>query len=334
MKYLRIIFYVLLIVFSAGSTNAQQAPVFSQYMINKFLINPAVAGGTGHTNIYMVAREQYSGFTNSPRTFALTAHSRLLNDSYIMQKLRVRKDANQATRFTNVGIGGSVFSDRNGIISKTGFQFVYAYHINFDNRFQLSMGLSGSCFQYKLDDSQAVIVNTDDPLLLGSNKQFWVPDASFGVYITNNVWYGGATITDLLGSNIKFGKDPIKDNFSTMRNYMILGGYRFEINNDFKLEPSILFRTTSLNTQLDINSKLLYKKSYWIGFSYRTDKTLVSMLGFNVDLFHFAYAYDSSFGSVNSYASGSHEIILGVKIGDKSTRRFRWIRKDEMEFDL
>ena len=334
---MRFIKYILLITgfFSLSLSGfTQQAPVFSQYMINKFLVNPAIVGGNGLTDINMVARQQYQGFTNPPRTFGVMAQTRLLNDSYIMKKLRIRKNLNQATRFTNVGVGGSIFSDRNGIVTKTGLQFAYAYHINFNNEFQLSMGLSGSAVQYKLDDSNSFLVDTDDPVLLGDNKQFWVPDASFGLYITNNIWYGGATITDLLGSSLKLGSDPIKDNFSSVRNYLLMGGYRFNLNESFAIEPSLLFRTTSLSTQLDINTRVSYNKSYWMGFSYRTDRTIVSMIGVNVDMFHFGYAYDASFGSVKSYTSGSHEILLGVLLGEKSTRRFRWINKDEMEFDM
>lgn len=334
MNRVRSILVVLVLAMGGISVFAQQAPVFSQYMVNKFLINPAVVGATGITNIDMIARQQYTGFANSPTTFGLSAHTRLLNDSYIMQKLRIRKNFNQATRFTNVGIGGSVFSDKNGIISKTGLKGAYAYHINFNNKYQLSMGLSASVFQYKLDDSQAVIVNSDDPLLLGEKKQFWVPDASFGLFFTNNTLYAGITITDLLGSSLKLGSDPIKDNFSTMRNYMLLGGYKFSLNESLKMEPSMLFKTTSLNTQLDINTKLTYMNLYWLGFSYRSDNSLVSMVGFQMDIFHLAYAYDASFSSVRTYSSGSHELIMGLRIGDQSTRRFRWLRKDEMEFNL
>lgn len=334
MNRLRNILVVLVLAIGGNSVFAQQVPVFSQYMVNKFLVNPAIAGATGITSINMIARQQYTGFTNSPTTFGLSAHTRLLNDSYIMQKLRIKKNSSQATLFTNVGLGGSIYSDRNGIISKTGLQGAYAYHINFNNKYQLSMGLSGSVFQYKLDDSEAVLINTDDPLLLGEKKQFWVPDASFGLFFTNNIWYAGLTITDLLGSSLKLGSDPIKDNFSTMRNYMLLGGYRISLNENLKMEPSMLFKTTSLNTQLDINTKLMYMNLYWLGFSYRSDNSLVSMLGFQIDMFHLAYAYDASFSSVRTYSSGSHELILGVRIGDQSTRRFRWLKKDEMEFDL
>ena len=51
---------LILTVFYAGILNAQQSPVYSQYMVNKFLINPATAGSTGYSFVNMVAREQYT----------------------------------------------------------------------------------------------------------------------------------------------------------------------------------------------------------------------------------------------------------------------------------
>lgn len=334
MKNLKLFFAISVLFCISEGLYSQQTPIFSQYMVNKYLVNPAVAGGSGITDFNLVAREQYTGFENAPRTFALTAQSRILNDSYIMRKLRIRKKTENASRFTNVGVGGSIFSDRNGIVSKTGLQLSYAYHINFNNRFQLSMGLSGSAYQYKLDDSDAVLVNYDDPILNGEKKQFWIPDASFGAFITNNQLYGGITITDIVGSNLKLGKDPIKDNFSSLRNYILLGGYKMNLNENFKIEPSFLLRATSLSRQLDLNAKVYYIDSYWLGVSYRSNNTLVTMIGFNVDFLQFGYAYDANFGNIKTYSGGSHEIILGFRFGENSTKRFRWIKKDEMDFEI
>ncbi|MBE0654175.1 MAG: PorP/SprF family type IX secretion system membrane protein, partial [Bacteroidales bacterium] len=187
---------------------------------------------------------------------------------------------------------------------------------------------------YKLDDSESVLIDTDDPVLMGNKKHFWVPDATFGVYFTDNRSYAGITVTDLLGSGIKLGNDPIKDHFSSLRNFNLLLGTNFNLNSEFSIEPSALLRINSLGTYLDLNTQLEYLDSYWFGLSYRTNKSLIVMAGINVDMFRFAYAYDASFGAVKTYSSGSHEIILGVRFGDTSTRRFRWIRKDSMEFGI
>jgi type IX secretion system PorP/SprF family membrane protein len=321
-------------LFAGMQLDAQQTPLYSQYMVNKFLLNPAVAGGNGYTTVNTVFREQFLGFENAPRTVSLNAQTRLLNDSYILRKLQVRKDANQSTRSTNIGLGGNIFSDRNGIVTKTGFQFTYAYHVNFDNNFQVSLGLTGSTFQYKLDDSEAALVNTDDPLLLGNDKQFWVPDATIGIFITNNFLYAGAAMTDLFGSNFKLGEGTFKDNFRTARNYNFMVGSRYRLDSGFKFEPSLLVRATKYDFQTDINLKAFYQDDYWLGLSYRTNKTIVSMVGVSVDMFYFGYAFDASLGTIKNYSSGSHEIMMGVRFGDNSTRRLRWIKKDEVDFEM
>lgn len=328
--YIILIFSVIL----TWETNAQQTPVYSQYMLNKFLINPAIAGSSGYGYVNIAAREQYHGFVNPPRTFSLTAQSRILDDSHIRRQLILKKNPNKASRDTRVGFGGHLYSDRNGLVTKTGFGLTYAYHINFDNKFQLSMGITGSGFQYKLDDSEAYLYNPNDPILNSNRKTFFVPDAAFGVYVTNNKFYSGISMTDLFGSGLKLGKDHFKDNYRTLRHYCLIGGYKYDMDNGFALEPSFLIRSTRMMTQIDYNLKAFYQDAYWLGFSYRTNKTLVSMVGMSIDAFYFGYAFDASMGSIRNYSSGSHEIFLGVRIGETNTRRFRWVRKDAIDYEL
>lgn len=334
MKQKKIIIFCGLLFITVFSVHGQQTPVFSQYMTNKFLLNPAIAGGSGYNDINLIVREQFVGFENAPRTIALTGQSRLLDDSYIRRKLRVRRNANQASIFTNIGLGGGIFSDRNGIVSKTGLQISYAYHINFNNHYQLSMGLSGSAFQYKLDDSDSYLVDSDDPLLIGSDKQFWVPDAAFGLYFTDKRSWAGITITDLFGSSLRFGSSPIRENFHTLRNFNLMAGSDFNLNSEFHIMPSAIVRMNNIQTLVDINARLFYMDSYWMGMSFRTDNTLIAMLGINFEMLRFSYAYDASLGNISNYSSGSHEIIMGVRFGDNNTRRFRWLRKDEESFDM
>jgi type IX secretion system PorP/SprF family membrane protein len=196
------------------------------------------------------------------------------------------------------------------------------------------MGLTGSVFQFKLDDSEEYIVDPADPLLLGSRKQFWVPDATFGVFITNNKLYGGAAMTDLFGSKLKLGSSYFQDNFRTARNYTVMGGYRMPLATDFLLEPSFLLRANVYGLTGDINVRAFYMSDYWLGLSWRTDNSLITMAGVTIDMFYFGYAYDATLGTLRNYSSGSHELILGIRFGDTSTRRYRWIRKDETEFAM
>ena len=84
MRYFIIKGYLLLLG-SLLLTNAfgQQLPVYSQYMMNMFLINPAIAGADGYTSVNLTAREQWLGLPDSPSTQALSFQTRLLKRSYI-----------------------------------------------------------------------------------------------------------------------------------------------------------------------------------------------------------------------------------------------------------
>ena len=78
-KYLILAVISLLSVPAAG----QQLPVYSQYMMNKFLINPAVAGSEGYTAFNLTTRKQWIGVKEAPLTFAASAQTRILKKNYI-----------------------------------------------------------------------------------------------------------------------------------------------------------------------------------------------------------------------------------------------------------
>jgi hypothetical protein len=54
----------------------QQLPLYSQYLYNKFLINPAVAGSDGYTSFNLTAREQWIGFSGAPRTVSFSMQTK------------------------------------------------------------------------------------------------------------------------------------------------------------------------------------------------------------------------------------------------------------------
>lgn len=319
---------LLLMLFLPGK--AQQQPMISQYMMNKYLVNPAMAGVTGYTDINITARQQYTGFHNPPQTFLLSAQTRLLEDSWILRRQKVEKKAKQASRARHVGLGGYVFNDKNGIISRTGMGLTYGYHINIRNSYQLSFGISAKAYQFKLDDRDAMVLDEMDPLLLNNKKSFFVPDASTGIYISGRGIYGGLAVTELFGSSLKLGKNRFK-NYHTMRHFNLIAGYKWAATESLILEPSVLAKATVSTLQADVSLRLFYQGNYWLGLTYRTNNTLVTMAGFNLEGFYLGYAYDASLGAFRNYSGGSHEIIIGYRLGDNNTRRARWLRPDTSE---
>lgn len=322
------ILLILLVLPFSGS--AQQQPLFSLYTQNKFVLNPALAGATGYTNLNLTARQMYTGFQNAPRSILFSGNTRLLEDVHILKRHKVEKNPNKASRTKNIGIGGYIFNDRNGIISRTGIQLTYGYHINFDSKYQFSFGLSLAGYQFKIDDQDALIQDPDDPLLLSNKKNFFVPDANVGIYFSGHKFYAGLSVTDLFGSSIKLGANKF-ENYQTMRHFYLMGGYKLTASDKLHFEPSFLARGTINRLALDGSLKIFYRRNYWLGFTYRTNNTLVFMAGFSIQEFYMGYAYDANMGAIQTYGGGSHEIMLGLRIGDNSTRRFRWLRPDISE---
>jgi type IX secretion system PorP/SprF family membrane protein len=71
------ILLLLLIVISGVTVFAQQDPLYSQYMMNPFIINPAYSGMTTDLNASVMYRKQWAGFEGSPVTFNANAHMAL-----------------------------------------------------------------------------------------------------------------------------------------------------------------------------------------------------------------------------------------------------------------
>ncbi|HMG67544.1 MAG TPA: type IX secretion system membrane protein PorP/SprF, partial [Chitinophagaceae bacterium] len=51
---------------------AQQRPHYTQYILNNYILNPALSGIENYTDVKMSARDQWVGLNGAPQTFYLT----------------------------------------------------------------------------------------------------------------------------------------------------------------------------------------------------------------------------------------------------------------------
>lgn len=308
------------------SLYAQQLPQYSQYMMNKFLINPAVAGSEGYTAFNLTAREQWIGLENSPRTYAFSAQTRVLRNNFVSRGSSVRKKKSSASRSGKVGLGGYIFSDQSGLVNRTGLKITYSYHIAL-NRGQLSFGLTGTGYQFRVDKEAIRVYDPDDDLVNNFNNRMFIPDADIGVYYSDPRMYAGLSASQLFGASLKFGQGSY-ENFKLLRHFYLIGGYNLDINDYLIIEPSILLKTSELlNFQLDLSGKLYIYEDYWAGLSYRTGAeagAVIIMGGLRVDKFFFGYSFDYTLSSIMRHSFGSHEIMIAMKLGD-TARRYKWL---------
>lgn len=311
------------------SVSAQQVPMYSQYVMNGFLINPSLAGNDGYTSVNLTAREQWIGFPNSPSTYAVSFQTRLLKDSYIQKSTSVRKKLVRPTQGGRVGLGGYVFNDRNGIISRTGFELAYAYHIPMANNGQLSFGLAATAYQFAIDLDGAVVTHTDDEFLNNYDRVVFVPDFNFGASYTTSRYYFGFAATQIFRGSLTLGNSA-KNPRTELGHFFLSGGVKIPLQgNDWILEPSALLKSSDMlfkSFQADLTARVYYMENYWFGLSYRTQDAMIVLVGFTWDRFFFSYAYDIALTDMRKHSSGSHELSLAVKFGDNA-RRYRWLNR-------
>jgi type IX secretion system PorP/SprF family membrane protein len=329
MRYLRNILPAIVLSFISGAAFAQQVPMYSQYIMNGFLINPSFAGRDGYTTVNLTVREQWVGMAGAPSTYAASFQTRILKNSFISKSTVVRKKIIKPTKGGKVGLGGYIFNDNNGIMHRTGLQLAYAYHIAMGRTDgipnDMSFGLAMTAYQFSVN-TNGLIYDKADPVMNSFDRSIFIPDFNFGASFTTSKYYVGFAMTNLLRGSI-----IVADSSSTRRsqlgNYFLTGGVKFQLTPDWILEPSSFIKASDMllkSVQMDLTARVYYKEDYWIGVSYRTQDAIIMLLGLKYDRFYFAYAFDYALTDIRKQSFGSHELSLAVKFGE-SARRYRWI---------
>lgn len=336
----QIIIKLIILLTYAGDLQSQQLPLFNQYTMNNYLINPAIAGHDGLTTYTLTARKQWIGFKDAPSTYAFNIHGRIMRNSFISRSPHIRRRWKSASRPKKVGLGANVYTDFNGGFNRTGLQLTYAYHIPLYNS-QLSLGLSITGFQFSLNESKIVLHDEDDEQLLNLKKSVLIPDANAGIYYTNPDFYIGISGMHLFESIFKTPGKEKSLGFKMVRHYFLNTGYRFKINRNVFIESSMLLKTTEkFLSQLDINSTVYVNKQYWAGLSYRTGgnysldeesisgvgSSFIIMGGIKYEKYYFGYSFDYTLSAIGKRSWGSHEIVISAKFGE-TTRKYRWLNR-------
>ncbi len=332
---MRILTKILLFVLLSSLTGvslAQQEPMYSQYIMNGFLINPSLAGTDGYTTVNITARQQWVGLSGAPATYAASFQTRLLKDSYISKSTSVRRKIIHPTKGGRVGLGGYIFNDRNGIMSRTGLLAAYSYHIEMGKTDgvpnDLSLGLAATFYQYAIDlNGNLLLHDADDSFLNSYDRVVYVPDFNFGAsFTTVKYWVGFAMSSISRGSILFMNQGDNKR--SELGHFYLTGGMKFKLNNpEWQIVPSALIKSSDMffkSIQMDLTTRIYYKEDYWAGLSYRTGDALILMAGLRYDRFYFGYSFDMALTDIRKHSFGSHEINFAVKFGE-SARRYKWI---------
>ena len=324
--------YIFFFVILGQISFAQQLPLYSQYLYNKFLINPAHAGSDGFTSFNITAREQWIGYTGAPRTYSISFQTRILKRSYELKKTLLSGTVYKAKNEGRVGFGGYIFSDHNGLVQRTGFQTSYSYHMWLQDNTQLSLGLALTGYYFSLNVNDKSFEDPSEPWLNDYLRRgVFVPNADFGIYLLNPKFDLGFSAQQLFGSAAKIG-DYAYRNYQMYRHYYMFGSYSFVAGAKTELEPTMLMMMSEqLKPLADIGLTYVYDQNFWAGLAYRTSGAVIANVRFKYVPLHmkmtslfFGYAFDFTANRIQSVTYGTHELTIAVKFGD-SARKYRWL---------
>ncbi|MGB0929266.1 MAG: PorP/SprF family type IX secretion system membrane protein [Chitinophagales bacterium] len=285
-------YYLILCLIFLGlqSVFAQQDAQYTQYMFNTLVINPAYAGSRDAVSILGIYRNQWTGFNGSPTSFAASVHSP------VGEKL---------------GLGLFLESDQIGVHQRLSAYTAYAYKIALGGGY-LSLGLQAGVLQYSSDWSELPeVLDPDDPIFLADNSKL-LPNFGLGVYYYSEQFFVGVSVPHLLEGNI----DEVSELAMQDRHYWATAGVAIPLNDNLKVQPSLLVRMVPsiAPVNIDANLSLIINNIFRVGAGYRSSQAVLFMLEYQQDKLRVGYSYDLGLSSLADYHSGSHEIMVGLDL--------------------
>lgn len=293
MKRILLLFTILI---ASVQAQAQQYPLYSQYMFNQFILNPAVAGSDEKIPVVATVRRQWQGLKDAPVTQSLSGHA------YTGQY---------------VGIGINIFNEAAGPSKRTGLSFSAARHfcVNKSSDTWFSFGLSGIFYQFGFDPSKLHFDQPDDPVITTAAINKFIPDAAAGVYLYNAQYYIGLSSQNLFQTPLNLFDMADKNYSPVMRTYFLSAGYEFVLSENLSIQPSTLVRKIyAAPYQVDLNIKATIVNHFTAGVSYRSHDAVVVMAGAHIPSIFVGYSYDITLNPLKSYSKGTHEIYVILKL--------------------
>jgi type IX secretion system PorP/SprF family membrane protein len=293
-KSLYIIVSLLLLT---GTLKAQQYPIYSQYIFNGLILNPAYAGSHVQLSASAMYRNQWVNFEGSPKTLFFSAHTSLMKEK--------------------MGLGLIVNNDKIGSYSNQNIYGSYAFIIKMPTG-KLAMGVQAGLNILSADFQNLNLDDLDDNSF-ASVRGNLKPNFGTGIYYYNKKLYAGFSIPFLLNNG--YGELDLESALNEIRSaryYYLTGGLMLPMNRDktVHLQPSVLIRgQEGAPLNFDINTSVLFYDLLNVGVSYRNIDAVVSYIDFKLsESFHFSYSYDWTTSDIRRASNGTHEFMLNYRV--------------------
>lgn len=278
--------------------NAQQKAMFTQYMFNGLVINPAYSAVDQSLNITALARQQWVGFKGAPNTQTLSIHSPI--------------------KSSNTSVGLILMRDQIGeVIRDNGAFATVAHRVEVSEGTYLALGVNGGISKYVGEYSLTGSASaSSDPVFVDQNNLRG--NFGMGLMLFSEKFYAGISSPFFYYRDLG-GESPSETAYKP--HYIMQGGYLVSLSPDIKFKPNVLVKYVSGSpVQIDVNANFLLKETLWLGGSVRSMDSfdIIAELQVTPNI-QVGYSYDFTTSKLARVEKGSHEIVLNFRIGSRGS---------------
>lgn len=311
---------------------AQQRPHYTQYILNPYVLNPALTGIENYTDIKLSYRNQWVGFPGAPQTVYATIHTPIGKEDYRTSttSFAVPGENPRGKQYweeytaaeAHHGVGASVVNYKTGYINRFYATASYAYHLGLSPKLNLSAGFAAGISGVNVDASKIQLANPVDPAIGGFTNELRKikPELNAGVWLYSDQFFAGASVQQIIPQKINLVDDNLYKS-TLVPHVFVTTGYRILAGDDVNVMPSVMLRyIPSMPLYVDVNVKAQYQDRFWIGGNYRIKEGFAAMAGINIsNVVNVGYSYDVNNSKyLLQYAQrGTHEIVIGFLLGNK-----------------
>lgn len=291
---IRKILFALIAIIAVQPGRAQQDPMYSHYIFNGLIINPAYAGTGEALRATVLYRNQWANIPGAPKTGIFSADSPIRNEK--------------------IGTGINIGFDKIGVTSHTSITGIYSYRIKL-KKSTIALGLQGGVGFFTTDFTSVDYSDGTDPdIAFQANYHDVLPNIGFGAYYYTDRFYAGFSVPQVAGYAIQNAiyKNSDRAHLDLANHYMLTAGYLFDLTSDIKLKPSVLARfVAGAPVEFDLNAVAWFYDLLALGVSYRSMASVnfISQLRITSQ-FSLGYGFEYSTTELNNFSNGSHEIML------------------------
>jgi len=314
MKKIITLCFVMFSLLMLKDSYAQQDAMYTQYMFQPMVYNPAYAGSRGAFSGTAIYRNQWTGIDGAPKTFSIAGHSPMGQ--------------------SNSAVGIMIENDAIGVQKKLKAFVSYAYHIPF-NRGKLSLGIQGGILNLNdnlgsLSATPGDLIDPTDPVYANSVSGT-APNFGAGVYYYSDHFFLGVGVPHILNTTID-GNGSELNLYTEARHYYATAGLILPLGNSLKFRPTALVKYVEASEvqapiQVDLTAHFLINDALWLGAAARTGSggDLLETIDFLLEYqfnqrLRVGYSYDLPMNHLTKQSGGSHEMMLGYDVFKEKSR--------------